>query len=198
MAVNETKREFKRAYLNYGRFLDPIAVFALIILVITPIFAVINLSTKTIPSIYEVDQSDRNVLGTKSTNTFGLELTSGSHAVIQTTLLDKIDTNTYNYKVNILAHKLGTYSRPVLNVYNNSNYPISINISPSGITGPSLINTILDSSRKRIYTKSTGFKIATYTIQPNEQKSLYLEVFSRENINFKEELSLDIYISKSK
>jgi len=195
----ETKREFKRTYLKYGKFLDPIAVFALIILIVIPIFAVINLSTKTLPSIYEANttNNDKNVLGAKSDNTFGLELTPGGHAVIQTKLLNKVNVNRYIYKTNILKHNFGTYSRPVLNIYNNTDLPILVSISPSGITEQPLVNTILDSSRKRLYSTSTGLRLVTYTVQPHMQKDLYVEIFSRKNINFQEELSLDIYLSVS-
>jgi hypothetical protein len=202
MAVNETKREVKRAYLNYGKLLDPIAIFALIILVVTPIFAVINLSTKTLPAVYKTEKTNTtvederfSVLGVKSNKEFGIELTTGTHKVIQTTLLDTVDQNSYKLEIEINKHEAGTYSRPVLNVYNKTNKEVQISISPFEVVGTSLINTVFDESRQRLFSINSGLSLVTYTIKPNDEKELYLEVYSVDDINFQDELALDIYMN---
>lgn len=119
------KREVKRIRNKLGSMLDPIAIIGMLLLLLLPTLTVMNLSPRTKGS----SVNDRNVLGEQDNPNIGVVLVGGIHDYMKEELLDFPAEGIFRYRNTIIAHEKGRYSKPILQIVNNSSDIKDVSVS---------------------------------------------------------------------
>lgn len=183
------KREIKRVQKRLSPFLDPLAVVALIMVVVLPTLAVLNLSPLAKKSV----NSNANVLGESDGNPIGVVLVGGIHDYITNESLEFPSEKSYTYTASISSHNQGQYSKPVFQIVNNNSSEKTLELLTT-IEIPSQTQVSIVMNDKEYVLVSTKGEPYTVTI-PLEEASenlAYLRIISQNSVLFSNRIELQI------
>ncbi len=184
MYISRNKR--KQLVSKIGSFLEPFALGILCLLFIIPALTFSNLT----PIVKELNS---NVLGVQDETGFNIELVGGSHNVFQGEHLVKDSDILYSYDSKILAHKSGSFSKPILIIENISNEKQDIFFSGSTeIPIQSRIGLIYNDTFFELQNEDGETTKQTLTIDPLSTITVFLSVESFTDVQFSEVFYMNV------
>ena len=196
MAVNETKRSMKRVFMDYGKLLEPVGILLLIIILVVPILTVINLTTKVDPMISQQQIQNLNVLGVQNDiNDYGIQFIPGSHSVINPSEIEKVDSNQSQISITLNSHEAQIYTRPILEVYNNSGIDKTLTLVLSEYDGETPVSILINEEEYTLYNKY-GPQIISLNVASGEKLELFLQLDSQNIVNYDSTLTLTSQFSE--
>lgn len=174
------KRELKRFRLKVERLFEPFGLIALAILLTLPVLTVLNLDT-------HVDTKNTNVLGVQSEPGIGVALVGGIHNIFEDESIEFITEDVFKYVTILRQRDKGVYSKPVLQVTNNSSKDTTITVSGgTGISTDSDIYVILN-NQKYLLQNSIGRSYEVqFELEGSAKGIIYVLVDSKSKVLFDE------------
>lgn len=171
-----------------GKLLEPFALLLLIALFVIPAATVLNLEPIT-----KVIKNGVSVLGVSSNNSVSVVLVEGSHNVFKDESLELLNDGSYTYSVNISDRVANLYSKPILEVTNNTEETKTLVFDATGNTDSSSnINLLVGDDSYRIQDISGNMYTQEISLAPGESSIIFLSVENIVNVQFSDVLSIFI------
>lgn len=186
------KRELRRYFNRYGKFVEPFMILALVMLFILPILSVKNLTPHT-GKAPELNAENLNVLGVEVGNGQPFEIyeVGGMHNYIQNEKLTKLDSGSYQFSTKILLRKAGLYNKPILQVSNPTQDDVTLELSLKDFENSSTqIGLLVDKTNFVLHDSNGLIYSHQITIKSGQNVTLYLDVRNEVAVNFNEEITL--------
>jgi hypothetical protein len=183
---NSTNSKFKNFI---GNVFEPVALVLLVLLFIIPTLTILNLSpiTKAAPT--------SNVLGVNTSATVLVTLVGGEHKVITNEQLTKSSDSSYSYTSTLGIRGIGTYSKPILQIQNNteSSQKITFYGGISELTS-STIYLVVNNQKYQIRDENGQTYTQEITVNPSKSIEIGLSIVNSDPINFTENFNLNIAV----
>lgn len=170
-----------------GKVLEPLALVLLLILIVLPVLTVLNLTPIT-------REFKLNVLGAKTNTTgYSIKLIQGKHEIFTSEKLEELGSNTFEYITNIGKRGKDTYSKPILKIKNESkNTKTFVLEGHTGVNTKSNISIIIEEKSYLLQDSEGQVRKQEIVLSPSDEKILFLFVQNENNVQFSEELRLNI------
>lgn len=186
------KREFKRFAKKYGKFVEPFAILALIMLFILPVASVLNLSI----DFKQNGRVKQEVLGVTSDSKVVLEKVGGIHPIIHNEKLLQSTENLYEYSANINKRPEGSYDKPVMVISNNTIFDQKVTFTLNqGVSSDTLIG--LSYNNTNYFLSTPQGETYPHILKLSQGESIRLSILIRNpnNVLFEDSISIGVRTS---
>jgi hypothetical protein len=183
------KREIKRIQRKLSPLVDPLAIVAMILVVLLPTVAVLNLS----PLSKDGVQTNKRVLGEMDGKPIGFALVGGIHEYIKEEIIDFPTDTSYKYTATISPHQKGRYSKPAFQITNDNSVEKTLEITGS-VTIPSQtqISIILDNHEYVVVSSKGEPFTLTVPVKAGSEDIAYIKIVSQNSVLFSNAVELEI------
>ncbi len=187
------KREIKRQLNKYGKYLDILLSFVLVLIFTVPIMVILNLSpivsaeNSTLPS---------NVLGVKTgfVEVTEVKMVGGSHSYIQNENLYTYEDNKYLYSTRVLVRDKGVYSKPIFTISVPTDTKLLVKIwVADDLKSTTQIGILLDKTNYVLKEYSGMQYIREILLSDEGAYTFSLDLRNENNVNFPE--NIDIHVT---
>ncbi|KKR05591.1 MAG: hypothetical protein UT34_C0002G0098 [candidate division WS6 bacterium GW2011_GWF2_39_15] len=181
------KREIKRFRNSIEKYLDPFAIVAMILVLIIPALAVLNLS----PVSKEGVKTNKNVLGESDSSELGFAMVGGVHDYIKEENLDYPEDSLYTYEATIIKHNKGRYSKPILQIENSGSVEQTLLVSGTLETPNNMeVSLILDDKSYRLVSREGEPFTISIKVPSQSQEIAYLQLVSNTDSLFNNHVNI--------
>ena len=171
-----------------GHMLEPFALVAIISLFILAGITIFNLSpiTKTKSS---------GVLGVNTSTTVAVSMVGGTHNIVKEEEFSRISEFNYEYTASIKQRIKGEYSKPILQIVNNTSEKKDIYFSGSTLTSTSSdISLAINNQQYKLETKDGQTYSLLFSIDPSQSYTVYLILNNDQDVQFSEAFDLTVSV----
>ncbi|MBI2357218.1 hypothetical protein HYV12_04175 [Candidatus Dojkabacteria bacterium] len=181
------KREIKRFRNKVGKYMDPLAIIAMILVLLLPALTVINLSPLSKSNV----KTNKNVLGEAVGKDLGFVLVGGVHDYIKEELLDFPSEDTYQYVATIIKHNPGRYSKPIVQIVNENSQEQAVTVSALMATTSNTEVSIIVNEKEYRLVSSEGEPYTTSIVLPSKSENImYLKLVTQTPTLFNNNIEL--------
>lgn len=187
------KREIKRQLERYGKYLDILSTFVLLLLFIVPIISVLNLSP--IPTSEVLSESPDDILGVEIDNDqpIQLKMVGGQHNYIQNEALYSYSDESFLYSTKLSPRDKGEYSKPIFDLFVPEGQTVRLVVSIGAATASGTQLGIMLGNTNYILRDNDGATyIRVFEIDSPGDHRFWFDVRNPVDINFYENIDLRV------
>lgn len=186
--MNTINREIKRATLQAGHLFDPFIIVGILLMLILPTLAVLNLSPN-----YTNNRLKTDVLGVDSDGKVSAVLIGGTHNIITNEGIDFPSENRFKYSSTITNRDKGIYSKPILQLINNSSEEKTLSVSFfSNMNMYSDVSIKYENNMISLVNSNGAISNPHLVIPSNKTYTVYLEIVNDSKILFPQDIEIQI------
>ncbi|MBP5204625.1 hypothetical protein J6Z48_03225 [bacterium] len=172
----------------FGTILEPFALCLLLVIFTIPVATVINLEPIT------KNGKTVDVLGVSTSNEVTISLIDGKHSIFKNEELESTENNQLKYSTDIKRREAGVYSKPILEINNDTDQDRVVEITTNpDIKTSSNISILIGEDSYTLIDKD-GATSQKINIDAGESYTLFLSIENDVNIQFSE--NLEIYLEQ--
>ncbi len=181
------KRELKRVKNNVEKFMDPVAIVIMMLILLLPTLAVVNLS----PLSKADTRTNRNVLGESDGESMGFVMVGGIHDYVKEELLDFPSQDNFRYQATLIKHNKGRYSKPIVQIVNNNSEEKEVLVSALLSKASKTTISFIINDKEYILVSSQGEPFTTTIKIPSKSENIgYLKFVSDSDTMFNNSVEL--------